>query len=165
MAQALPLPSRVVAGALAGTVATAPMTAVMRRLHARLERDDQYPLPPREIIGSIAPGLRKDPARDTTIIAHFAYGALCGAALATALEKPTAAAGAASGVGIWLASYLGWIPAFGVLRPASRHPAPRNALMILAHVAWGSAYALAQSELVKSRSIFEGRPLKDIEIG
>jgi hypothetical protein len=29
---------------------------------------------------------------------------------------------------------------------------------------WGAAYAVSQSELIESRSIFEGRALKDIKV-
>jgi len=157
----IPLAGRLVSGALAGIVATLPMTGAMRRLHRGLETEDRYPLPPREIIGSAAPGLRRASAPDITIAAHFAYGAACGAGLAAVAPKPRLAAGVAGGLGIWVASYLGWIPAFGILRAATRHPAPRNRLMILSHLMWGAAYAVAQSEIVKSRAIFSGGPLRD----
>ena len=156
------LAGRLVAGAIAGFAATVPMTAAMRRLHHGLETEDRYPLPPREIIGSVAPGLSRASAPEVTIAAHFAYGAACGAGLAAVAPKPTLADGGAGGLGSWLASYLGWIPAFGILRPAIRHPAPRNRLMILSHVMWGAAYAVAQSEIVRSRAVFAREPLRDI---
>ncbi len=159
---ATPLLSRMIRGALAGTVATLPMTAAMNRLHRRLDKEDRYPLPPREIVGSVAPGLPEDRARDASVVAHFAYGALCGAAIAAVERRPSQPSGIAAGVGIWLASYLGWIPAMKIFNPADDHPAPRNAAMILAHVAWGSAYALAQAELLKSDAIFKDGPLKDV---
>lgn len=38
--------NRVICGALAGVVATAPMTAAMHRMHRRLDRETRYPLPP-----------------------------------------------------------------------------------------------------------------------
>jgi hypothetical protein len=47
--------------------------------------------------------------------------------------------GVALGLGVWTASYLGVLPALGILRPATEHPARRTALMIAAHVVWGSA--------------------------
>ena len=157
------LSSRLLTGALAGVVATAPMTAAMTHLHRGLAGRNRYPLPPREIVGSVAPPLKGAAASDATIAAHFAYGALCGAAFAALSPKPTIATGVAGGVGIWLASYFGWVPSINILRPASRHPASRNALMILAHVVWGGAFAVAQSELLESRTAFDGGPLKDRE--
>lgn len=162
---AMPLPGRMVRGALAGLVATLPMTAAMRRLHRRLDSDDRYPLPPREIVRSVAPELPEQRARDAAIVAHFAYGALCGAAIAAVERRPSQASGIAAGTGIWLGSYFGWIPAFGILKPADDHPGPRNAAMILAHIVWGSAYALAQSELLKAETILEGGPYEDVPAG
>ncbi|RVJ68654.1 hypothetical protein CN171_25130 [Sinorhizobium meliloti] len=36
--------------------------------------------------------------------------------------------GPAYGLAIWAASYLGWIPAAGILTPATKHPMSRNLL-------------------------------------
>lgn len=156
-----PMSSRLVLGAIAGFVATAPMTLVMHRMHRRLGRKKRYPLPPREIVETVAPALEGEPARSTTLAAHFAYGALSGAALAAIDPKPTIKSGIAGGIGVWAASYFGWIPAFGILKPASRHPGDRNKLMILAHIMWGTAFALTQRNLLKSRAAFGEGPLKD----
>lgn len=38
-----------VASAIGGLLATAPMTVVMTTLFQKLQRSEQYPLPPREI--------------------------------------------------------------------------------------------------------------------
>jgi hypothetical protein len=43
------------------------------------------------------------------------------------------------------------VPALGILKPASEHPARRNAVMITAHVVWGAATALALRELLFAR--------------
>jgi uncharacterized membrane protein YagU involved in acid resistance len=137
------------------------MTAVMRRFHARLGDKDRYPLPPREIVTSVVPAMPDNAARNTAIVAHFAYGALSGAALAPLRREPAVAFGVAGGAGIWLASYFGWIPAFAVLKPAQKHPAPRNAGMIMSHIVWGACFSLAQRELVKARWAFDGGPIKD----
>jgi hypothetical protein len=159
----VPLSTRLVAGAIAGTVATAPMTAVMRHLHGRLKGGERYPLPPREIVGSMAPDLEPRHSTDATIVAHFGYGALCGAGLAAISMKPTILGGIAGGAGIWLASYLGWIPALNILDPATRHPGHRNRLMLFAHLVWGSSFVLTLRELAQSRHAFGGGPLKDID--
>ena len=52
---------------------------------------------------------------------------------------------------MWAASYLGWIPAAGLLKPATEHPARRNFMMIAAHLVWGAALALALKELEADR--------------
>jgi len=161
MAQAPSFSSRLICGALAGFVATAPMTAVMHRMHRRLNRRERYPLPPREIVGSVVPQLAAAAGTNATLVAHFAYGALTGAALSTIMREPTVGGGVAGGLSIWLVSYLWWIPAFGILTPAYRHPASRNALMNFAHVVWGAAYAITQRDLMKSRSAFSHGTLND----
>jgi hypothetical protein len=144
------LGSRLVVGAVAGFVGTMAMTAAMRRLHVRLPAGERYPLTPREIVDA-AVDPPDEAAKDITIAAHFVYGAGCGALLAAANPKPTKRLGAAAGVAIWLSSYMGWIPALNLLKPATRHPARRNALMIGVHLVWGAATAAALRELVEAR--------------
>jgi uncharacterized membrane protein YagU involved in acid resistance len=156
------LGSRLVVGAVAGFVGTMAMTAAMRRLHARLPATERYPLTPREIVDS-ALDAPNETAKDVTVATHFLYGAGCGALLAAANPKPTKRLGAASGIAIWLASYMGWIPALNLLKPATRHPARRNALMITVHLVWGAATAAALRELAEAReTIFAGGPDRDV---
>ena len=144
------LRSRLVIGAIAGIAGTMAMTSAMRRLHARLPEEQRYPLTPREIVDSAA-APPDEAAKDITTAAHFAYGAACGALLAAADPKMGKGKGAAAGVAIWLASYMGWIPAVNLLKPATDHPARRNALMIAVHLVWGSATAGAMRELTAAR--------------
>ena len=156
------LANRLVSGALAGLVATWPMTAFMRRAHSLLPANDQYPLPPREIVGAIASNTQGNGDPGTTLLAHFAYGAACGAILSAVSERTSVKSGMAEGVAIWLASYMGWIPTAGLLKPATEHPKARNSLMIAAHLVWGAAYALAAAELMQSDKIFRLGRLKDV---
>lgn len=153
--------SRLVIGGIAGFVATMAMTAAMRRLHRRLPAKERYPLTPREIVDQTLdppPSL----APDLTLVAHFAYGAGCGALIAAASPRIGRVAGAVAGGGIWLASYMGWIPAFGVLRPATGHPLRRDAVMLAAHFAWGWSTAEGIRELSEARAtIFAAGPDKD----
>jgi hypothetical protein len=46
------------------------------------------------------------------------------------------------GLVVWAGSYLGWVPAAGILPPATEAPARRNALMIGSHFLWGILIAL-----------------------
>lgn len=159
------LATRLVIGGVAGFVATMAMTSAMRRLHGRLPAKERYPLTPREIVDSAF-----DPppsaAPDLTIAAHFAYGAACGALLAAANPRISRAGGSLAGAAIWLTSYMGWIPALGVLEPATRHPLRRNMAMIAAHLSWGWSTAEAIRELSAAReTIFAAGPDKDAPPG
>ena len=155
------LGSRLLIGAIAGIAGTMAMSATMRRLHKRLPARERYPLPPREIVDAVlapANGL----ATDLTLAAHFAYGAGCGALLAAVNPRIGPYTGAAAGGAIWLGSYMGWIPALDILKPASGHPARRNALMIASHFSWGWSTAVAIRELSKAReTVFAAGADKD----
>lgn len=137
-------------GGLAGFSATMLMTAAMWRMHAALPRDERYPLPPREITEKLpVAGMGEDAA---TLAYHFAYGGLTGAMFAAVCRRSGVAAGVAYGAAVWTASYLGWIPAFGILKWATRHPARRNALMLAAHAVWGAGLGAGLAELQRSTS-------------
>ena len=90
-----------------------------------------------------------------TLVNHFAYGAGAGAVYgpSRAVPAPPALKGAAFGLGVWSVSYLGLMPALGVLSPATEHPGRRNALMIAAHLVWGSATGILFDRLQKRRPL------------
>ncbi|MDT9599356.1 hypothetical protein [Sphingosinicella rhizophila] len=160
------LGSRLLVGGIAGFAATLAMTAAMRRLHDRLPAKEDYPLTPREIVDSSAAGadlaMTSAAAKDVATAAHFAYGAVMGALIAAANPDPGKRTGTAAGLAIWIASYMGWIPAVGILEPATKHPPRRNALMISAHLVWGYSTAVALRELkLARRTILTDGPAKD----
>lgn len=88
-----------------------------------------------------------------TLASHFAYGAAMGtlysALVKDALPVPRGVRGVTYGLGVWAGSYLGWLPAAGLYPPATEEPAPRNALMIAAHVVWGASLDLMLNGLVE----------------
>ena len=140
--------NKLLVGAVAGLGATVPMTVVMEIMHAALPDDEQYPLPPRIITMKAAEAvdLKKEMGEDertaAALISHFAYGATVGALYAPVARKIPLApplAGACYGLAVWAGSYLGLLPALGVLKPATEHPVRRTALMIAAHLVWGAA--------------------------
>ena len=109
-------------------------------------------LPPR------ASGLAGEASRRRiTLAAHFGFGAAAAALFAVLFRTRNPAAGAAYGVAVWTASYLGWIPAFRILRPATGHPARRNALMIGVHIVWGAGVAAALQGLEWSSRLLAER--------
>ena len=110
---------------------------------------EQYPLPPREIVAILAEksGLRRTltPAQEhaVAVACHYGYGAAAGALYGT-FTPPGASnplRGVAFGLTLWAASYLGWLPALRILRPATQHPPRRTALMIASHAVYGLALA------------------------
>jgi hypothetical protein len=86
-----------------------------------------------------------------TWVSHFAYGAACGALYGAVSGEKTDGhpllAGVGFGLAVWAGSYLGWLPAAGVLAPATEHPPRRTALMIAAHVVWGATTGIALERL------------------
>lgn len=166
----LSLGTRLLIGGIAGFVGTLAMTSAMTRGHRRLPEEERYPLTPREIIDSATEQmgltLENEAAKDATLAAHFAYGAVCGALIAAASPRISETKGAAAGGGVWLASYLGWIPGVGILRPATEHPLRRNLLMIGAHLVWGATTARAMRDLTLAReTIIAAGPDKDAPAG
>jgi hypothetical protein len=155
------LGSRLLVGAIAGFVGTAAMTAAMRRLYRHLPDPERYPLPPREIEARTLSASNEANAENLTLLAHFAFGAGAGAAL-TARKIPGPVVGSALGTLVWLGSYMGWVPAAKILRPATRHPLKRNLLMIAVHLVWGSVTAATARDLDLARkTIFADGEIKD----
>jgi uncharacterized membrane protein YagU involved in acid resistance len=121
------------------------MTLFMRSVWKRLPKDEKYPLPPRQITRNVVRPrrfYRLSPEKQTalTLLLHFFFGALAGSAYGAVEEKvplQDSVKGPLAGVVVWAGSYLGWIPALGILPPATEHPWRRNVMMIAAHLVWG----------------------------
>lgn len=136
---------KVIEGAAAGLVATLPMTLFMRSVWKRLPAEEQYALPPRQITRNVVGPFRfwrMDPEKQTglTLLLHFLFGAATGSIYGMVEEKvplQSTVKGPLAGMVVWAGSYLGWIPALGILPPATEHPWRRNAMMIAAHLIWG----------------------------
>jgi hypothetical protein len=130
-------------GALAGMIATLPMTIFMRSAWKWLPRREKYPLPPRQITRNVlkpSSNLSEHQKKALTLALHFAFGAATGMAYGALEEKipgHPAVKGPLAGMAVWTGSYLGWIPALGILPSAVEHPLRRNVLMIVAHLIWG----------------------------
>jgi uncharacterized membrane protein YagU involved in acid resistance len=150
---------KLIQGAAAGFIATAPMSLTMLIGWRLLPRRQRYPLAPRLITEQITERvgiedqLTEDQLVGLTIFSHFGYGALFGA-IYTLFDKMmpihSSLKGTLMGLAVWVGSYLGWLPAMGILRPATRHPWRRNLLMILAHVVWGLTLGEVTRKLAKN---------------
>jgi uncharacterized membrane protein YagU involved in acid resistance len=136
----------VLMGALAGLAATLPMTGAMLLLYRRLPAEERQPLPPRRIADAFVGRAHAEDdltEGEETLVAlagHFGYGAVTGALYSLAyrrLRLPALVSGVSYGLAVWVASYLGWLPAAKVLPPATRDTPGRNFLMVFAHIVWG----------------------------
>lgn len=133
-------------GAAAGLMATAPMSSSMLIGWRLLPESERYHLPPRLVTEKIVQRLglkNRIPEQGLiglSIFSHFVYGAVFGAFYTLfehRISMRSRLKGGVAGLALWTGSYLGWLPAMGILPPATRHPWRRNLLMIIAHVIWG----------------------------
>lgn len=151
------------AGTLAGLAATLPMSVVMLlgRRHGVSNRLE--PLPPRQITERALEAigldrhLSKESEQTLTVVNHFGYGAAMGATYGVVIDPPLGttraiATGVVYGLGVWTISYLGWLPATGFYRSASKDSCERNLMMLGAHVVWGGSLGLL-TELAKRAAI------------
>jgi uncharacterized membrane protein YagU involved in acid resistance len=148
--------TNMIKGAVAGLLATVPMTLFMRAAWRLLPRREQYPLPPRlittQLVRQVQPPQRIDQDNLTalTLLLHFLFGAAMGAIYGVIegkvrLNEPVK--GTLMGTAVWSGSYLGWLPLLGILTPATEHPKRRNVLMIVAHFIWGGALGVLTQKL------------------
>jgi hypothetical protein len=154
--------NRILLGALAGLAATGPMTLAMKLMHEQLPREERYPLPPRQVTEGLAEKagvneqLDEEEREAATWVSHFAYGATCGALYGAVsgekIDEHALLAGVGFGLAVWAGSYLGWLPAAGIISPATEHPARRTALMIAAHAVWGATTAVGVERLSDGRA-------------
>src|SRR6266508_4517748 len=75
---------KLIQGAMAGWIATLPMTIFMQVAWQRLPERERYPLPPRQITRKVVKelGVRRQLSDQNqtalTLLLHFSYGALAG---------------------------------------------------------------------------------------
>jgi hypothetical protein len=168
---------RILTGAIAGLVATVPMTAWMLLGKKRLSWRSQDALPPTQITRrtlqqiDLHDDLSCEAEAALTAINHFAYGTGAGAVYGGLFAPQSAVSATASGVvyglGVWGGSYLGWLPAAGLYRRPSQDTSERIALMIGAHIVWGAslgltAYLLARRNTRQKKSELERRSVTEI---
>jgi uncharacterized membrane protein YagU involved in acid resistance len=153
--------NKLVAGAIAGAAATIPMSWAMELMHRLLPHHERHPLPPREITHRVSEMVGVNDQLDEeqrvwlSLAAHLGYGAAVGTvyeSLARKIKLPPIAKGTVYGLAVWTGSYLGVLPALGILSPATKHPVRRTAVMVGAHLVWGSALGAFTDLLVNGSS-------------
>jgi hypothetical protein len=139
---------RGLAGAVAGAIATAPMSAVMLAAERTGLMGRQ---PPEAIVQKALDAANAQPssaaARAAAVTAHFAFGAAGGAAYAFLDDDDDSlplsiAKGVGFGLAVYAVSYAGWIPAMHILPKPARDRKGRQPSMAVAHLVYGAALAL-----------------------
>lgn len=159
-----PLSRAALRGSLAGLAATVTMSAsmfalqklgILGRMPPQIITDDalaaakvrgKAPRPVEKALGALA---------------HFGFGAAAASAFelvrterarrrsfvvrlfGAPTSAPPYALGVAYGGLVWAVSYMGWVPALGILPRASEDRPGRPVAMILAHAVWGATLASA----------------------
>src|SRR5947209_14345884 len=105
--------SSLLRGALAGLVATLPMTLFMLLIHQLLPKWQQYALPPEEITDELAERadlkkhMDKEQKVGAALVAHFGYGAAMGALYSiftNVIPLPAVMKGTLFGLVVWAGS-------------------------------------------------------------
>src|SRR3954451_17999139 len=108
-------------GALAGMIATVPMTLFMLLTGRVLPKWQHYNLPPETITDELAKraGLKEQMEKPervmVAVIAHVGYASAMGTVyplFAKNVSFPSIIKGIVFGLGVWTVSYLGLLPAF-----------------------------------------------------
>ena len=138
--------SRILRGATAGALATAPMSAVM--VGAK-QLGLMGGMPPEKITSSVLrrSGIHPSEGQQDALatILHVGFGTAAGAVFGVMAPKPLIArvpVGMAYGAAIWGVSYMGWVPAFGIMPAADRDRRDRQMVMLAGHLVYGTALAL-----------------------
>ena len=135
-----------VQGAVAGGLATLPMSGVMLAAGKAGLMGQQ---PPERITEAALDAVGVEQPSEAveqtaTAAAHLGYGLAMGAAFALLQQQlrpstPPVLNGIGFGLALWALSYAGWVPALGIM-PGPEHDRPgRPESMVAAHVVYGAA--------------------------
>lgn len=131
-------------GAVAGGVATVPMSAWMAGVKAVAGRRAHGEQPPRRITRTAAeaadlPAEEHPRATDAaTLVLHLGTGAGLGTVLALLDRRPAAWRGALFGVAVYSVAYGGVVPALRIMPPPTDDRPARQWSIATAHVVFGA---------------------------
>ena len=129
------------------------MTLTMEAMRARMPKEQERPSPPREVVeravakaeqstGMLA-RLDEDDRLALTTAAHFAFGALAGAAYGSAVNgKRSITTGIEYGLAVWALAYNIGLPALELHPSAKDDTDDRNHVLLTSHVVWGAVLGL-----------------------
>ena len=139
------LPRTIVEGMAAGVAATVAMSVPMVVAGRIGAMGGQPPEKAAEhALGRVGAGDTSEHEQNVAAsLAHLAFGAGAGGVFSLAHRRlgtpgPTVVQGVAFGLGVWAASYKGWMPALGILPPPEHDRPGRRRTMVLAHVVVGA---------------------------
>jgi hypothetical protein len=144
---------RMLRGAAAGAVATAPMSVLMLAAQKLGLMGRQ---PPAKITDSMLDQLDVDASplqrQLLAVAAHVGFGAAAGALFGLLRRRRrrgarAAVEGATFGTAVWATSYAGWVPAFGIMPPPTRDRFGRPPTMLIAHWVFGTTLGLVLARL------------------
>jgi len=147
-------------GAVAGAVATAAMTGVMRIVHAVTGSGHEIAPKPITVNMLAKVGLHDNVDEDTknvlAIVNHWAYGMGCGAVFGmvrkwSKLRLPGVLQGAVFGIIVWAISYMGWVPAVGLLPAGWNQDPARRRELFLAHIVFGATLGATFDRLAREQ--------------
>ena len=168
------LAETIAGGVAAGVVATAVMSVPMLLAGESGAMGEQ---PPKRIVRTVLARTGEEDASEgsqdvAASLAHVAFGAGGGAAFALAsrslrLGVPYPVQGVVFGLGVWAASYKGWVPALGALPDADHDRRDRQRTMIGAHMVYGAVLGSLEGWRQRRRAVGAdpGRPAGDPEGG
>lgn len=147
-----PLVRRLAAGVVAGLLATGTMSLVLalaKKAHLLGEP------PPKKLTRKmmrIFGGASRRTTNIATVFTHAGFGASMGALYGALPPRvANAATGALFGLGVWVVSYAGWIPALGLMAKPSKDRVGRPTAMILAHLVYGATLGESYRRLAQSK--------------
>jgi hypothetical protein len=141
-------PGRIVGWAALGGGAGLLATLVMSGLMIAGKRLGLMPEhPPKKIARAALSADGSPPDESLTgpvaTVLHLGFGAAVGA-LFTVVHRlarppvPAVLGGVVAALGVWAVSYMGWVPALGIMARADRDVPGRQPVMIAAHIVYGA---------------------------
>ena len=148
--------NRILRGAVAGALATAPMSAVMM---GGKQVGLVGGMPPEKVTSRVLrrSGIRPSKAQQDALatVFHLGFGTGAGAVFGVIAPRRLIArvpSGMAYAAAIWGVSYMGWVPAFGIMPAADRDRRDRQIVMLAGHLVYGTALALTVGRRARTSS-------------
>jgi glycine/D-amino acid oxidase-like deaminating enzyme/nitrite reductase/ring-hydroxylating ferredoxin subunit len=147
-----------VRGGLAGAVATLAMTAALAVPKATGALGE---FPPKKLMRRMrrrvgVRGVSRSGDAVLTVLGHWGFGMAVGSLFGLLHRKQRGLAqssllGAGYGLAVWAASYAGFIPALGLMRPPHRDKPGRPTSMVAGHLVFGSVLGAVVDRAAESR--------------